>query len=216
MSVDSPLGALDGVRIIDLTQMLAGPFCTMLLADQGAEVVKVEPIDGDHTRIIGPYHADDRLKAFGGYFASVNRNKKSIAIDLKKPEGRDLVIRLCQDADAVVENSRAGVMERLGLSYETLREANPKLVYATIRGFGDRRTGASPYVDWPAYDVVSQAFGGVMAITGPDKNTPLKVGPGIGDLMPATMCAVGLVSAIFRAHKTGRYQDQNPLLKVLV
>lgn len=206
MSAEAPLGALDGVRIIDLTQMLAGPFCTMLLADQGAEVVKVEPLDGDHTRIIGPYHADDKLKAFGGYFASVNRNKKSIAIDLKKPEGRDLVIRLCKDADAVVENSRAGVMERLGLSYETLRESNPKLVYATIRGFGDRRTGASPYADWPAYDVVSQAFGGVMAITGPDKNTPMKVGPGIGDLMPATMCAVGLVSAIFRAHKTGKGQ----------
>ncbi len=206
MNDASPPGALDGVRIIDLTQMLAGPFCTMLLADQGAEIVKVEPLDGDHTRLIGPYHPDDRLKAFGGYFASVNRNKKSIAIDLKKPEGRDLVKRLCEGADAVVENSRSGVMERLGLGYETLRETNPRLVYATIRGFGDRRTGASPYADWPAYDVVAQAFGGIMAITGPDKDTPLKVGPGIGDIMPATMCAVGLVSAIFRAHKTGKGQ----------
>ena len=103
MSDTQPLGALDGVRIVDLTQMLAGPFCTMLLADQGAEIIKVEPLDGDHTRIIGPYHADDRLKAFGGYFASVNRNKNSIAIDLKRPEGRDLVMRLCKGADAVVE-----------------------------------------------------------------------------------------------------------------
>ncbi|MBS0519329.1 MAG: CoA transferase [Proteobacteria bacterium] len=201
-----PLGALDGLRIVDLTQMLAGPYCTMLLADQGAEVVKVEPLDGDHTRIVGPYHPEDRLKAFGGYFASVNRNKKSIAIDLKRPEGRDLVKRLCKDADAVVENYRGGVMERLGLSYEMLRQENPRLVYATIRGFGDKRTGASPYADWPAYDVVAQAFGGVMAITGPDKDTPMKVGPGIGDLMPATMCAVGILSAIFRAHKTGRGQ----------
>jgi crotonobetainyl-CoA:carnitine CoA-transferase CaiB-like acyl-CoA transferase len=206
MSDPSPPGALDGVRIVDLTQMLAGPFCTQLLADQGAEVVKVEPLDGDHTRIVGPYHPDDKLRAFGGYFASVNRNKKSIAIDLKRPEGRDLVMRLCESADAVVENSRSGVMERLGLSYEALRERNPKLVYATIRGFGDRRTGESPYTDWPAYDVVAQAFGGVMAITGPDKATPMKVGPGIGDLMPATMCAVGILSAIFRAHKTGKGQ----------
>jgi len=98
----SVLGALDGVRIVDLTQMLAGPYCTMLLADQGAEVIKVEPLDGDHTRIIGPYHADDSLKAFGGYFASVNRNKKSIAIDLKTEAGRDLVLKLCDNADAVV------------------------------------------------------------------------------------------------------------------
>ena len=90
-------------------------------------------------------------------------------------------------------------MERLGLSYEALSERNPRLVYATIRGFGDRRTGASPYVDWPAFDVVAQAFGGVMAITGPDKDTPMKVGPGIGDLMPATMSAFGIVSAVLRA-----------------
>src|SRR3982751_1824141 len=146
----SPLGALDGVRIVDLTQMLAGPFCTMLLADQGAEIIKVEPLDGDHTRIIGPYHDDDKLRSFGGYFASINRNKKSIAIDLKRPEGRELVMRLCEGADAVVENYRGGVMDRLGLGYETLHERFPKLVYATIRGFGDWRTGRSPYTDWPA------------------------------------------------------------------
>ena len=200
------LGALDGVRIVDLTQMLAGPYCTMLLADQGAEIIKVEPLDGDHTRIIGPYHADDNLKAFGGYFASVNRNKKSIAIDLKQPEGRELVLKLCENADAVVENYRGGVMDRLGLSYETVRERNPKLVYATIRGFGDYRTGKSPYADWPAYDVISQAMGGIMAITGPDKDTPMKVGPGVGDIVPALSCALGIVSAVFRAHKTGKGQ----------
>jgi len=200
------LGALDGVRIVDLTQMLAGPFCTMLLADQGAEIIKVEPLDGDHTRIIGPYHKDDKLRAFGGYFASVNRNKKSIAIDLKKPEGRELIFKLCDGADAVVENYRGGVMDRLGLSYEALHERFPKLVYATIRGFGDERTGRSPYTDWPAYDVISQAMGGIMAITGPDKDTPMKVGPGVGDLVPAITCAFGIVAAIFRAHKTGKGQ----------
>ena len=206
MSDPAPTGALDGVRIVDLTQMLAGPFCTMLLADQGAEVVKVEPLDGDHTRIVGPYHPKDDKKYFGGYFASVNRNKKSIAVDLKRPEGRDLVLKLCEGADAIVENFRGGVMDRLGLSYEMLHERFPKLVYATIRGFGDWRTGRSPYTDWPAYDVVAQAWGGIMAITGPDAETPMKVGPGIGDIMPATMCAVGIVSAILRAHKTGKGQ----------
>jgi crotonobetainyl-CoA:carnitine CoA-transferase CaiB-like acyl-CoA transferase len=200
------LGALDGVRIVDLTQMLAGPYCTMLLADQGAEIIKIEPLDGDHTRIIGPYHVDDRLKAFGGYFASVNRNKKSVAIDLKKPEGRDLVLKLCDGADAVVENYRGGVMDRLGLSYETLHARYPKLVYATIRGFGDERTGKSPYSEFPAYDVISQAMGGIMAITGPDKDTPMKVGPGVGDIVPAITCAFGIVAAIFRAHKTGKGQ----------
>jgi crotonobetainyl-CoA:carnitine CoA-transferase CaiB-like acyl-CoA transferase len=202
----APLGALDGVRIVDLTQMLAGPYCTMLLADQGAEIIKVEPLDGDHTRIIGPYHKDDQLKAFGGYFASVNRNKKSIGIDLKTPEGRELVLRLCDNADAVVENYRGGVMDRLGLSYETLHTRNPKLVYATIRGFGDVRTGKSPYADFPAYDVISQAMGGIMAITGPDKDTPMKVGPGVGDIVPAITCAFGIVSAILHAHKTGQGQ----------
>jgi crotonobetainyl-CoA:carnitine CoA-transferase CaiB-like acyl-CoA transferase len=200
------LGALDGVKIVDLTQMLAGPYCTMLLADQGAEIVKVEPLDGDHTRIIGPFHIDDKLRAFGGYFASVNRNKKSIAIDLKKPQGRELVLKLCDEADAVVENYRGGVMDRLGLSYETLHARNPKLVYATIRGFGDGRTGKSPYADFPAYDVISQAMGGIMAITGPDRDTPMKVGPGVGDIVPAITCAFGIVSAIFRAHKTGQGQ----------
>ncbi|MBN9088527.1 MAG: CoA transferase [Reyranella sp.] len=206
MTDASVLGALDGVRIVDLTQMLAGPFCTMLLADQGAEVIKVEPLDGDHTRIIGPYHVDDKLRAFGGYFASVNRNKKSIAIDLKKSEGRELVMKLCEGADAVVENYRGGVMDRLGLSYEALQARNPKLVYATIRGFGDPRTGKSPYADFPAYDVISQAMGGIMAITGPDKDTPMKVGPGVGDIIPAITCAFGIVSAVFRAHRTGRGQ----------
>ncbi len=171
------LGALDGVRIVDLTQMLAGPFCTMLLADQGAEIIKVEPLDGDDTRIMGPYHDDDRLRAFGGYFASINRNKKSIAIDLKKPERprpRLAPVRRRRCRRREFARRRHGSP---GLGYEALHERIPKLVYATIRGFGDRRTGKSPYADWPAYDVVAQAFGGVMAITGPDKDTPMKVGP---------------------------------------
>jgi crotonobetainyl-CoA:carnitine CoA-transferase CaiB-like acyl-CoA transferase len=206
MLTDHPAGALDGLRVIDLTMMLAGPFCTMMLADQGAEVIKVEPIEGDGTRQMGPFHPDDRLRVFGGYFQSVNRNKRSIALDLKRPDGRDVFLKLVERADIVVENYRAGVMERLGLGYETLRAHNRRLVYASIRGFGDPYTGASPYTDWPAFDVVAQAMGGIMAITGADARTPTKVGPGVGDIVPATMAAFGIMAAVFRASRSGEGQ----------
>ena len=209
MNAAAPRGALDGLRVIDLTQMLAGPFCTMMLADQGAEVIKVEPLDGDGTRQIGPFHPNDKLRAFTGYFQSVNRNKSSIALDLKRPEARDIFLKLVDTAEVVVENYRAGVMERLGLAYEVLRERNAKIVYASIRGFGDPHTGQSPYLNWPAYDVVAQAVGGIMAITGPDPKTPTKVGPGVGDIVPAIMAAYGIMAAVWRAERsgTGQYVD---------
>lgn len=199
-------GALEGIRVIDLTQMLAGPFCTQMLADQGAEVIKIEPPQGDSSRKLGPYRPDDNARRIGGYFASVNRNKKSIVIDLKTEEGRALVRRLVRGADVVVENYRAKVMDRLGLSYESLRADNPALVYAAIRGFGDPRTGESPYVDWPAFDVVAQAMGGLMGITGPDSKTPIKVGPGLGDIVPGAFAATGILAALLRAKMTGRGQ----------
>lgn len=199
-------GALAGLRVIDLTQMLAGPFCTQILADHGADVIKVEAMTGDGTRVTGPFCADDTLKDFGGYFQSVNRNKRSIALDLKTDTGREILRRLIDDADVVVENFRAGVMERLGLSYETLRETNPRLVYGTVRGFGDPRSGASPYAQWPAYDVVSQAMGGMMGITGPDRGTPTKIGPGVGDTVPALMLCIGILAAVSRARETGQGQ----------
>ena len=196
-------GALAGLRVIDLTQMLAGPYCTMLLADQGATVIKIEPIDGDPTRGFGPFPADDTAHHFGGYFQSTNRNKQSIAIDLKSADGKALLRRLVKEADVVVENFRAGVMDRLGIGYESLATDNPKLVYATIRGFGDPRTGASPYVDRPAFDVVAQAMGGAMGITGPDAVTPMKIGPGVGDIFPAALAAFGIMAALHHARATG-------------
>src|SRR6266581_1064296 len=168
MSTAAPPGALEGLRVIDLTQMLAGPFCTMMLADQGADVIKVEPLEGDGTRQIGPFHPRDKLRAFTGYFQSVNRNKSSIALDLKRPQGRAIFFKLIETAQVVVENYRAGVMERLGLAYEALRERNRRIVYASIRGFGDPHTGKSPYLDWPAFDVVAQAVGGT--VPGPEGN----------------------------------------------
>ncbi len=201
-----PAGALDDLRVIDMTHFLAGPYCTQMLADQGADVIKVEPLGGDSTRAFGPFHADDTLQAYAGYFASVNRNKRSIAINLKHAEARDALLKLVEGADVIVENYRSGVMERFGLSYEALRKINPRLVYAAIRGFGDARTLPSPYGDWPAYDVVAQAVGGIMAITGEVDGQPTKVGPGVGDLVPAMMCAFGIVCAVHHARRTGQGQ----------
>ncbi|MEH2474094.1 crotonobetainyl-CoA:carnitine CoA-transferase CaiB-like acyl-CoA transferase [Nitrobacteraceae bacterium AZCC 2161] len=199
-------GALSDLRILDLTQMLAGPFCTQILADHGAEVFKIEPLEGEGMRGIGPFLEDDGMKSFGGYFQSVNRNKGSIAIDLKSAGGRDVLLEMLGKADVLVENYRAGVMERLGLSYEQLAAVNPRLVYATVRGFGDERTGESPYSDWPAYDVVAQAMGGIMGITGPDAHSPTKIGPGIGDTVPALMLSIGILSAVHHARRTGEGQ----------
>lgn len=199
-------GALSDVKVIDLTQMLAGPFCTQLLGDQGAQIVKVEPLEGEGMRRTGPFLPDDEHRHFGGYFQSVNRNKASIALDLKNPDGRQVLKDLVASADVLVENFRGGVMERLGLSYEELSEANPALVYATVRGFGDRRSGESPYYEWPAYDVVAQALGGIMGITGPDEHSPTKIGPGVGDTVPALMLAIGVLSALHHARRTGQGQ----------
>lgn len=206
MTPEARQGSLSGLRILDLTQMLAGPYCTQMLADHGADVIKIESPEGDLSRGVGPFHADDKTRAFGGYFASTNRNKRSIVLDLKLSSARDKFIALVRTADAVVENFRGGVMDRLGLSYETLREVNPKLVYAAIRGFGDPRTGESPYAKWPAYDIVAQAMGGVISITGPDKMTPVKVGPGVGDLVPGLMAAFGMLAALRHASITGKGQ----------
>jgi crotonobetainyl-CoA:carnitine CoA-transferase CaiB-like acyl-CoA transferase len=207
VTASGPRGPLAGLKILDFTQALAGPFCTQNLSDLGADVVKVESPDrGDLTRNSGPFHASDTEHRWSGYFQSVNRGKRSIAVDLKTAAGVELVKRLVPRFDVVVENFRVGVMDRLGLSYETLAAIHPKLVYAAIRGFGDPRTGASPYADWPAYDVVAQAMGGMMGITGTADGTPIKVGPGVGDTIPALYAALGVVSAVLNARETGRGQ----------
>ena len=199
-------GPLADIRVIDLTQALAGPFCTMLLADLGADVIKVEPTRGDMTRGMPPWRGERESAPYGGYFASINRNKRSIALDLRKDADREVVLRLVETADAVVENSKAGVMDRLGVGYETVRARNPHIVYGAIRGFGDPRTGASPYADWPAFDVIAQSMGGVVSMTGPTGSKGFPAGSSIGDLVPGTMAALGIVSAIYRAKQTGEGQ----------
>jgi len=199
-------GALQGVRVLDLTQMMAGPFATMLLADQGADVIKIEPPEGEATRTHGPHFADDEAHHYGGYFQSINRNKRSICLDLKSEGGKQAFRRLAAGADVVIENFRAGVMDRLGLGYESLAAENPKLVYGAIRGFGDPRTGTSPYQDWPAYDIVAQAMGGIMQVTGEPDGPPTKIGPGVGDTIPAMLSTIGILSAVIHARATGQGQ----------
>ncbi len=201
-------GALDGLKVLDFTQALAGPFGTMLLGDQGADVIKIEaPGHGDGSRGMLPFPPEitDR-RPFGGYFQSVNRNKQSLVVDLKSEAGKQLIRRLIPQVDVVVENFRSGVMDRLGLSWESLHEINPKLVYAAVRGFGDPRTGDSPYSSWPAYDVIAQAMGGMMSITGAVDGEPTKVGPGVGDLIPGSLAAFGILAAVHHANKTGEGQ----------
>ena len=192
--------------MLDLTQALAGPFCTMLLADLGADVIKVEPPAGDMTRFVGPFTAEDTLRGYGGYFASINRGKRSIVLDLKQDADRDVVLHLAAEVDVVVENSRVGVMDRLGVGYEALSALNPTLVYSAIRGFGDPRTGASPYADWPSYDIVAQAMGGVVSLTGHDDGNVMKSGPSVGDLFTGALSAVGLLAAVIHARATNEGQ----------
>jgi len=196
-------GPLDGLRVLDLTQALAGPFCTMLLADLGADVIKIEPPAGDMTRFAGPFTPEDTERAYGGYFASINRNKRSVVLDLKAPADREVLLRMAARADVVVENARVGVMDRLGVGYDVLSARNPRLVYGAIRGFGDPRTGVSPYLDWPAFDVVAQAMGGLVGMTGTAEGQRLRCGASVGDIYPATLAALGIVAALRHVTLTG-------------
>ncbi|MEM7440008.1 MAG: CoA transferase [Pseudomonadota bacterium] len=197
---------LKGLRVLDLSRMLSGPYCTMHLADHGAEVIKIEAGTGDTSRGNGPFRDDDPELNWAGYFVSLNRGKKSIQLDLKTTEGKEQFRALAATADVIVENFRPGVMDRLGLSYEALAATNPKVVCAAIRGFGDPRTGESPYANWPSYDVVAQAMGGIMSITGPDADSPTKTGPGVGDIFAGMMMAYGIMVALREAEATGKGQ----------
>lgn len=199
-------GPLEDLTIIDCTMAFAGPFGTALLADLGANVIKVEPPGGDGFRPLPPYppnyHHAFKPEAdgadFGMAFAAVNRNKRSVCLDLKQTHDREAFCQLCEQADAVVENMREGVMEDLGLGYETLAERNPKIVYGAIRGYGDARTGASPYGEWPCLDVAGQSVGGLVEATG--DLWPVA----ISDIYPGTLMALGLVSAVHKARLTGQ------------
>jgi CoA:oxalate CoA-transferase len=188
-------GPLSGVTVIDLSRVLAGPYCTMVLADLGARVIKVErPGRGDDARHMGPF-----IDGHSAYFASVNRGKESVALDLAAAADRAVFEELLDGADVLVENFRPGVLDRLGYGWEKMALQWPRLVLASVSGFG--QTG--PYADRPAYDMVAQAMGGIMSITGHPGGEPTRVGSSIGDLAAALFCAIGVVSALFERQVSG-------------
>jgi crotonobetainyl-CoA:carnitine CoA-transferase CaiB-like acyl-CoA transferase len=191
------------MRILDVTHALAGPFAGMFLGDLGADVIKVEGPSGEMTRYGGPWTLDDEERAYSAGYASRNRNKRSICLDLTEAADRETFLELVESADGMIENMRAGVLDRLGVGWEACHERNPRLVYAAIRGFGDPRTLPSPYASWPAYDLIGQAMGGIVEATGMDEAHPLRVGPAIGDTVPGLMAALGLLAAFIRAKETG-------------
>ena len=192
-------GILSGVRILDLTRVLSGPFCTMLLADQGAEVVKVEePGRGDDARHLGPPFRGD----VSGFFVSVNRNKKSLTLNLKAQRGIDLLKQLVRQADVFIENYRPGVAERLGIDYRTLSAIQPKLIYASVSGFG--QTG--PYRERPGYNIVVQALSGVMSTSGPPGAAPYPIGVSLGDIPAGMFAAFAVTTALYAREQSGHGQ----------
>ena len=193
-----PTGALDGIRVLDFTWALAGPFATMQLADLGAEVVKVEyPGLTARQRGFGPYR--DGVSTF---FFSPNRGKKGICIDMRDPRGKDLVLRLADHVDVVAENFRPGTMARLGLDYPALRERNPRIVYASLSGFGQD----GPYAQKPGVDAVAQAMGGTMSLNGETNGPPMRVGVSIGDMTGGLYLAIGILAALQARERIGEGQ----------
>jgi len=195
----NPIAPLDGITVLDLSRVLSGPYCTMLLADMGARVIKIEhPVRGDDTRHWGPPFVGRE----SAYFLSVNRNKESVALDFKKPESKPLLDALLARADVLVENFRVGALDRAGLGYDALKERHPRLIYCSITGYG--RTG--PRAHEAGYDAVAQAEGGLMSITGPEGGDPFRMGVAIADLVAGMHAAQGVLLALLARHRTGRGQ----------
>jgi len=192
------MGPLKGLKILDLTRVLAGPYCTMILGDLGADIIKVEiPGKGDDSRHFGPYIENE-----SAYFMSLNRNKRSITMNLKHEDGKSLLKELVKEVDVIVENYRPGTMEKLGLGYDVLKEINPKLIYAAASGFGH----SGPYSKRPAYDGVVQAMGGIMSITGEKGGKPTRVGPSIGDIAAGMFTTIGILAALTSRNESGKGQ----------
>jgi len=192
------LKALKGIKIIDLSRVLAGPFCTMLLADMGAEVIKVEfPGKGDDSRTFPPFKEGQ-----GTYFINFNRNKKSVVLDLKEPADINTFLEIIRSMDVLVENFRPGTMEKMGLGYERLRALNDQLIYASISGFGHY----GPNKNKPGYDIIGQAVGGIMSITGWPDGPPTRTGTAISDVLAALFCTIGILSALHARTLYGKGQ----------
>jgi crotonobetainyl-CoA:carnitine CoA-transferase CaiB-like acyl-CoA transferase len=200
---------LTGIRVLDLSRALAGPFCTMILADLGADVVKVEPLpDGEMIRAWGPFD-----RGISTYYLSVNRNKRSLALNFRDPEGIETIRDMARSADVLVENFKPGTMEEMGLSFESLRERNPALIYANVTGFG--RDG--PYGDWPGVDQIALGMSGLMSVTGTDESGPMRMGVPIGDMLAGMWTALGVQAAIIQRQTTKQGQRvETSLLAALV
>ena len=191
--------ALEGIRVLDLTRALAGPFCTLMLGDHGADVIKIEmPGVGDDTRHWGPPFIEEQ----SSYFLSINRNKRSLTLNFKEPEARKIFLKLAGDADVVVENFTPGVMSRFGLDYQTLKEVNPKIIFCSISGFGQD----GPYRTRPAYDQIMQGITGVMSITGESDGDPQKLGVAIADIGAGMWAAFAIMAAVFHREQRGEGQ----------
>ena len=201
---------LNGIKVIDLTHMLAGPYAGMVIADLGAEVVKVEPlVTGEMTRGLLKSDPNYSYKEFGAYFLTLNRNKKSVSLDLKSEKGLDVFYNLVKSADVVLNNFSAGVVKKLKVDFDSLKTINPRIVTCSITGFGE--TG--PHSSRPAYDQIVQAYSGGMSITGPDANTPTRAGIPIGDLGSGLYSVIGILSALLSREKTnlGQHIDMSLL-----
>jgi CoA:oxalate CoA-transferase len=193
-------GPFSGIVVVDLTRVLAGPYCALLMAELGARVIKVEePGIGDASRSIGPFIKTKSGKVKSGYFMSVNRGKESIALDLKNENDRKIFDALLSRADVLIENYRGGTMEKLGYGWDVLKEKYPRLIYAGVSGFG--HTG--PYAHRPAYDMVVQAMGGIMSLTGHPGSPPTRVGSSMGDLTAGLFTTIGIATALYDRTKTG-------------
>ncbi|HWQ17352.1 MAG TPA: CoA transferase [Sulfolobales archaeon] len=189
---------LEGIRVLDFTRAMAGPFATMLLGDLGADVIKVEPPEGDESRSWMP----PDINGVSAYFISVNRNKRSIAIDLKKPGALEIIDRMVKIVDIVIENFRPGTADRLGIGYERLSKINPGIIYCSISGFGQE----GPYRDKPGYDLIALAMSGLMDITGEPGRPPVKFGVPIADITTGIMAAVAILAALYHRERTGEGQ----------
>jgi len=188
-------GALKGVRVLDLTRVLAGPYSTMMMADMGAEVIKIEiPGKGDDSRQFGPFVNDE-----SSYFMNLNRNKKGVTLNLKSQEGKTIFKEMVKEADVVVENFRPGTMEKLGVGYETLKEINPGIVYGCVSGFGHY----GPYKDRAGYDIIGQAMGGLMSTTGWPGGEPTRTGTAMGDVLAGLSLTIGVLAALRSKTETG-------------
>lgn len=192
-------GALEGLKVVDLSRVLGGPYCAQMLADHGAEVVKIEPPQGDETRLWGPPFDSEGISA---YFAGINRNKRTVALDLSKKEGREVLLKLLETADVLIENFKTGTMEKWGIGYETLSQKFPRLVHARVSGFG----ADGPLGGFPGYDAMVQASAGLVSVNGAPEAGPVRIGVPVVDLSTGMNACMGILMALYERNRSGKGQ----------